>query len=381
MPYITIAQSPTYRQITFEEILSGQIDESSIILRDNVSNTRTYYTETIRQEFRKQFNIGGMIVALSEFLDEFGYLYDVPRHTLYHTFQLPKKSGGYRTINAPNDDLMKALRKLKDIFEQKMFAMYHTSAYAYVKKRAPKQAIERHQKNNSKWFLKVDFSDFFGSTTKQFTMDILSQIFPFSEIYKNTSGRELLERAIDLCFLNGGLPQGTPISPMLTNLLMIPIDHYFSKVLRDFDKHRFVYTRYADDILISCQHDFNYRKVIGMMRDVLRKFNAPYHFKDEKTHYGSSAGSNWNLGVMLNKDNNITIGHENKKKLRAMICNYVLDRQHGMRWALHDVQVLAGHINYFRGIEQEYVDGVIKYNNRKFRTNVMNMIRNDLAGR
>ena len=54
-----------------------------------------------------------------------------------------------------------------------------------------------------------------------------------------------------------------------------------------------------------------------------------------------------------------------------MICNYILDRQNGRRWELHDVQVLRGLVNYYSMVEKEYVDSVIKYNNEKFHTDVM----------
>ena len=50
---------------------------------------------------------------------------------------------------------------------------------------------------------------------------------------------------------------------------------------------------------------------------------------------------------MLNKDNEITIGHKNKKRFRAMVCSYLLDRQNGTPWSLHDVQVLAGLMSYY----------------------------------
>ena len=203
-------------------------------------------------------------------------------------------------------------------------------------------------------------------------------MFPFSEIVKSQRGFDALEKALDLCFLNGGLPQGTPISPMLTNLMMIPIDHRINNCLRDFNGNHYVYTRYADDSLFSSRKGFDKDEIIGFINSTLAEFGAPFKIKDEKTRYGSRAGSNWNLGVMLNKDNEITIGYKNKQRLRAMICNYILDRQNGRRWDLHDVQVLRGLVNYYSMVEKEYVDSVIKYNNEKFHTDVMKSMSEDL---
>jgi len=119
---------------------------------------------------------------------------------------------------------------------------------------------------------------------------MLSQVCPFSEIVKRHDGNIELQKALRLCFLNNGLPQGTPISPFLTNMMMIPIDHKLSNSLRNLDKRRFVYTRYADDLLISCKIDFNKDVVQKFISDTLAGFNAPFTIKPEKTRYGSSAG-------------------------------------------------------------------------------------------
>lgn len=349
------------------------------MITSNSTNTRTHFAQRLKPQFLDRFDFAGMVSALESFCEQNAELYAVPREALYTTFHIPKKSGGLREINAPVPELMTALRNLKTLFETKMFALYHTSAFAYVKNRSTIDAIKRHQRNDSHWFLKTDFSNFFGDTTLVFLRYSLSLIFPFSEIVKSERGRAALDKALNLCFLHGGLPQGTPISPMLTNLMMIPLDHKVYNTLRDFNGQSFVYTRYADDSLISSRREFDYNKVIDFINHTLDDFHAPFKIKDEKTRYGSRAGSNWNLGLMLNKDNEITIGHKNKQRFRAMISNYILDRKNGIVWELHDVQVLRGLINYYRMVEEKYVDEVIKYNNEKYQTDVMRTIHEDLA--
>ena len=86
---------------------------------------------------------------------------------------------------------------------------------------------------------------------------------------------------------------------------MIPIDH---RLFNELNHHRYVYTRYADDIHISCVQKFDPNKMIGYIRKVLKEFGAPYEIKDEKTHFGNRKGKNFLLGLMLNADNNITVG-------------------------------------------------------------------------
>lgn len=378
MPYITLMQSPMYRQLSLDDVLSGEIDVKKLVVT-NDANTRTVFAKTVDPKFLAQFDIGTMINSLVRFNRVHDNLFRQKRTALYDTFYLPKKSGGVRRIDAPLPELKAALRELKAMMETEMFALYHTSAFGYVKGRCTVDSIKRHQQNRSRWFLKIDFSNFFGNTTLDFIMRALSNIFPFSEICKDKTGYNALRKALSLAFLNDGLPQGTPISPMLTNLMMIGIDHRLYNTLRDFDDHHFIYTRYADDILISCRYDFEYHKVIKLVQDTLSQFGAPFTLKEEKTRYGSNAGSNWNLGVMLNKDNEITIGHKNKARFRAMINNYILDRKNGKTWELHDLQVLMGLYQYYRMVEESYIDDVIKFNNEKYHVDMVAMLKKDMA--
>lgn len=378
MYYITVPQSPMYRQMSIEELLFG---DNSIppLINSNETNTKTYEVEKVSAGFKKNVNLYQMYETLKAFNEKTDYLREKPRNSLYHSFSIPKKSGGLRRIDAPCDDLMNALRMLKEIFEKDFHALYHTSAFAYVKGRSTVDAVKKHQQNESKWFAKFDLSNFFGSITPDFTMAMLAKIYPFSDFISfSTVFKEELRKALDLAFLNGGLPQGTPISPLLTNIIMIPIDFKLSNTLRNFENNKLVYTRYADDFLISSRYGFSSRSVENLVCETLSEFEAPFNLNREKTRYGSSAGSNWNLGLMLNKDNKITIGHQNKKRFQAMLTNYILDRRNGNRWEIADIQTLNGYKNYYKMVEGEIIERIIAHINAKFSSNVEAMIAEDL---
>lgn len=379
MYYITVKQSPMYRQMTLEELFGFTEITQPTVTNLNTSNTRTYAAEKISNQFLEKFDIQTLINRLAGFNNHYKDLRDKPRESLYDTFYIPKKSGGLRRIDAPCDELMKALKELKEMFENDFHALYHTTAFAYVKKRSTVMAVERHQKNESKWFGKYDLSNFFGSSTPDFVIRMLEMIFPFSEVLKSDYGRKELTTALELGFLNGGLPQGTPLSPTLTNIIMIPIDYTLSKELRDHNKQSFVYTRYADDFLVSSKYTFSFRDIEKLIVDTLKRFGAPFTINSKKTRYGSSAGSNWNLGVMLNKDNKLTVGHKKKRQFRAMLTNYVLDRQNGVLWGKHDVQIMEGYRNYYTMVEgREPIEAIVNHVGSKYNVNVVKMIKEDL---
>lgn len=213
MPYIVTRQFPAPKQVSIDDIL-GDIENQELRAKHvTKGGTMTRFVEYIQWDIIRKMNIPRLVQVLNDFNSAHEKLFEADRKSLYAEFYIPKKSGGLRKIDAPNEELKSALRDLKIIFENEFNMLHHTSAYAYVKNRCTIDALKRHQANESKWFLKTDFSNFFGSTTLEFTMRMVSQIFPFSEVVKTGEGRAGLERALSLAFLDGGLPQGTPLSP------------------------------------------------------------------------------------------------------------------------------------------------------------------------
>lgn len=377
MVYVTVMQPPMYRQMSIEELLFGI--ERPAVINDNTANTRTQAYEDLPARLLTLCNVNRLISRLIEFNAATEHLRSQDRASLYKTFYIPKNSGhGFRRIDAPNDELMAALRTLKTIFESDFHALYHTSAFAYIKHRCTIDAVKRHQANESKWFGKFDLSNFFSSTTMEFVLNQFAMIFPFSEVIKVPRGKQELEKALELAFLNGGLPQGTPISPIITNIMMIPIDFKLANGFRNFGGKSFVYTRYADDFLVSCKFDFICADVQQFIVDTLKSFGAPFILNFKKTRYGSSAGRNWNLGVMLNKDNQITVGSKKKRQFQAMLSSYVLDRQNGNPWSLEDIQVLDGYRNYYRMVEGETIDRIVAHVGAKYNVDIVKLIKTDL---
>lgn len=378
MYYITVKQPPSYHQMTLEEFLFGSGSGAQLI-NANLTNTRTYEVEEVSDRFLQLVDIDKLIEKLEWFNERTEYLRGKPRHEWYYEFHIPKKSGGLRKIDAPEPELKEALRTLKNIFEVDFKALYHTSAFAYIHGRSTLDLLKRHQANESKWFEKLDLSNFFGSTTMEWVLHMFSMVFPFSEVMKDDKGKAALTKALELGFLDGGLPQGTPLSPTITNIMMIPVDFEVARTLREYNHQRFVYTRYADDFQISSKYGFSFMEIQNVIVSILNDFGAPFTIKKEKTRYGSSAGQNWNLGLMLNKDNEITIGHKKKRQFQAMLSSYAMDRKNGIAWDKSDIQTMDGYRNYYRMVEGEKIDGIVRHLSEKFGVDIVRAIKEDLT--
>jgi RNA-directed DNA polymerase len=365
MPYITFYFTPQQNRVSYDNLFQSLFNNEQLYIPKEVNTPQklTVWNENPPQNYPIQ----NMILVLTSFWKKNKKLLIENMQEQYDTFHIPKHSGGLRRIDAPKPELMKALSNLKDIFEMRCHALAHNAAYAYVKQRSTLHALQVHQNNESRWFLKLDAKDFFPSCNPEFVYQQLIKSFPFSEIVKNDEG-ELLKQCLSLGFLNNGLPQGTPLSPLLTNLIMVPVDYKISNTLRNFDHQNYIYTRYADDFLISCKYKSDYTKVIQKIEEIFQEENCPFHINPDKTRYGSSAGRNWNLGLMLNKDNNITIGYRKKERFKAMLHNFLRDLTDGKSWPILDVQILQGLISYYHQIEPEYIDYLLQKYTEKFNT-------------
>ena len=284
--------------------------------------------------------------------------------TWYTTFHIPKRSGGFRRIDAPIPALKDMQREVLEALTKDpaigntTFVHSHNAAHAYIEHRSTVTAMQLHQHNQSWWFLKMDLKDFFPSITPTSMQFILKSLYPFCFVQDS-----VLEELLSVCFWHGGLPQGAVTSPTLSNLYMVPFDKALSDQFYNWNRRTHIYTRYADDILISGRERFDWVEAAAFIKQTAEQYNL--QVKEEKTRFGSRAGRNWNLGLMLNKDNDLTLGNERKQKYRAMIWNFLMDYKNHVEWSVEDVQILQGRINYLRQIEPAYVSTVIERYNRK----------------
>jgi RNA-directed DNA polymerase len=154
------------------------------------------------------------------------------------------------------------------------------------------------------------------------------------------------EMFVTLCTRNGETPQGAPTSPMITNMVMVPNDVAITKYCKE---HDLVYTRYADDILISSRVSFDWEQVQQDIQNILQN----YELKTEKTRYGSFNGRNWNLGLMYNNKGEITVGHKKKQLVKNMIHNYLTKPA---QKTYENWYNLVGTVGYCAYIEPEYFE-------------------------
>ena len=293
----------------------------------------------------------------------------------YSTFRIPKHSGGFRTISAPSEELKDLQRSVINALsmqpgERHPFVNAHNCAYAYVKGRSARHAVQKHQKAQSRWFLKIDLKNFFPSWTKELLIEKLQLCWPLNFLYQ-----EDLSNLLEVCLLDNTLPQGSPASPWLSNLAMLDTDHRIQKFLHD---KGFTYTRYADDLLISHNYKFDDQAILSDIEKIINDTNhGLLIINRDKVRFGSSAGRNWNLGVMLNKDNQMTVGHQKKKTLHAELNSMVTSELNEEPWSQNEKQILQGKLAYLASIEgRGVVERMFHKYNTKYHINTEQLLKN-----
>ena len=377
MIYITTKQYRKPKQLTWEDVIADNVILSEYSNEiSNTTGTVTRKYETIDTAISKKIDTAGMIKWLKRFNEDNEELFNTDRKALFHSFKIPKNSGGFRDIDEPLEPLMSQLYRLTSFLKESCGLLYHTAAFAYVEGRSIADCDMKHIKNKSNWYLKTDFSGFFPHTNLDFVMKMLSMVFPTSEICKDEEGYRELRKALSLNYkANGDMPQGSPLSPFITNTICIPIDH---KLFNEFANRKMVYTRYADDMCISAEAKFPWQNCVEIIKETLKEFGAPYEIKKEKTRFGSVKGRNWNLGLMCCRDGaeyRLTVGAKKKRYFKAALCSFILDTKHGKHWDIGDVQHLRGQLSYYRMIEPEYFDDVVAAQNKKWNVDVYKLFK------
>ena len=85
------------------------------------------------------------------------------------------------------------------------------------------------------------------------------------------------------------------------------------------------------------------------------------------------------LGYVLNASNAISIGHQNKKHIKAMIHTYAMDKRNQIMWDKDDLMTMLGKIQYWRFSEKELVDYTLERLSQKYGFDVLEEIKADMG--
>lgn len=237
----------------------------------------------------------------------------------YVKFSIPKKSGGKREIYAPQKMLKSLLRcvnlLLQSIYEPSLAAM------GFVPGRSIVDNAKKHLGMN--YVLNMDLSDFFPSISQARVWGALkSKAIGFNEnVASALAGLCCTEMQFEDGQTRCVLPQGSPASPILTNIICINLDRRLTGLAKRFGAN---YTRYADDITFSSQH--NIYKENGEFILELRRIIADQNFRinEKKTRLQKRGARQEVTGLVVSDRVNVV-----RKYARALSSLLYIWKQYG----------------------------------------------------
>ena len=173
-------------------------------------------------------------------------LYVIPEDDKYRTFTIPKRAGGEREIKAPNSHLKvlqgRLATLLQDCFEELYSADARSSALSHGFRRGHSILTNASNHGNKRYVFNIDLEGFFPSIN-----------FGRVRGYFISNSRFQLDPSVatviaQIACHNNELPQGSPLSPVISNLIGNILD---IRLVRLAKKARCTYSRYADDITFS----------------------------------------------------------------------------------------------------------------------------------
>jgi hypothetical protein len=173
-------------------------------------------------------------------------LYKQQEAMKYTTFQIPKRNGGQRTIAAPSDSLKLLQRKLSDLLQDCLdeinTAKQRKDRAAHGFKRKRSIITNARQHRHRRWVFNLDLEDFFPSINFGRVRGFLLKNRDFA---LHESAATVIAQ---IACHNHVLPQGSPCSPIISNL----VAHILDIRLVDLaSKVGCTYSRYADDLTFS----------------------------------------------------------------------------------------------------------------------------------
>lgn len=291
-------------------------------------------------------------------------IYKTPHAKKYTTFEIDKASGGKRVIHSPEPRLKILQKNLSELLQQCLQEIEQASGI----KKGPSHAFKparsivtnslAHRKK--RYVFNLDLQNFFPSFN-------FGRVRGYFLKNKNFLLSEKVATLIaQIACYNNSLPQGSPSSPVITNL----IGHIVDIKLIDLAKRNSCYfTRYADDITfstnekkfpsnIAIQGEDNTWSPSRRLQSIIKRSN--FSINHSKTRMQYSFSRQEVTGLVTNKNINTPV--EYRKSARAMVRSLIMkgnfhitDKKDGVKkeGSLEQLHGILSYIDHINLVSQE----------------------------
>ena len=279
------------------------------------------------------------------------YAYSSNAKHRYVSFQIPKKDGSSRSIDAPSKGL-KVIQKALSVLLESIYVP-NQSAMGFVNGRSIVDNAKAHL--GKAYVYNIDLKDFFPSITAgRICARLQTKPYQFD--------KRMASLIADICCKKNDdgiavLPQGAPTSPVMTNIVCEKLDYKLQNLAKAF---HLTYTRYADDITFSGNKNvFNDDgKFCKKLRHIIEE-DEHLKINENKTRLCQRGGRLEVTGITVNSQLNTS-----RKYMRQV------------RTMLHNWESLV-----YEKAQELFVDAYNKTNTKNHNAKGTHHIENVLAGK
>jgi RNA-directed DNA polymerase len=285
-------------------------------------------------------------------------VYRIPKTAKYTTFDIKKKGGGERRIDAPIPRLKALQRRLADILYECLREIEESNerknklSHAFRKGYSVITNAKAHK--SRRYVLNLDLQNFFPSLNFGRVRGFLLNNNQFK------LAEPVATLLAQIACNDGTLPQGSPCSPILSELLTHFLD---MRLVRLAAKNQCSYTRYADDITFSTNRKIfptTLAASVGegwVLGDELKSRieDAGFTINDTKTRMQVRSSRQTVTGLTVNEK--VNVPQRYYKIARAMTNSFLTTGAYTCDGTTHNsVQRLEGILNHIYHIRERQTD-------------------------
>ena len=260
--------------------------------------------------------------------------------------QIPKPKGGYRQLGIPTVKDRVVQQGISQVLQPIFDPKFSTHSYGFRPQRNAHQALQEVHKivqTGKKIIVDLDLEKFFDEVNHQRLMWILSTRIGDKRLLA------LIRKILKTNIMQNGLeeqrikgtPQGSPLSPLLSNIVLDELDQELSRRGLDF-------VRYADDVQIFVSSQMSAERVQkGIINFIENKMKLKVN--REKSSIKPSYKMNF-LGYSLTMQGNLGLSETSETRLKEKL-KKITQRKRGVSFEqiLKELKpVLRGWLHYFR---------------------------------
>lgn len=259
---------------------------------------------------------------------------------------IPKPNGGKRQLGIPTVKDRLIQQAISQVLSKRYDSTFSDHSYGFRPKRNAHQALRKagdYVAEGKNWIVDIDLAKFFDEVNHDRLLWQLSTRIGDKKVLK------LIGKFLRAGMLSGGMtsqrvkgtPQGSPLSPLLSNIVLDELD-------KELERRGHSFVRYADDIIIMVGSELASERVMKSLSEFIEN-RMRLKINKEKSQIIRPYQLNF-LGHSILMDGSLGLSRKSLQRFKAKL-KQLTKRNRGISFEqlISELNpVLRGWLNYFK---------------------------------